>query len=611
MFAFEGGPLPPRPQSASPIEIDSLQRRINTTWNDHAIAGQNRVDIISAHPGRWDSSICATPSLWIFLVGHYRTFTWTREKWKHLASHSSGCTMVVAFAPAAIDVPEVERRWWRKKDVGWRMVSTERDGVPALMERARQEFGNGRFAYVVVRRAGSVSTFPACLSLYWHGAWAAAHWVAAHSGISIDPSAVVLRARPDVALPLPLQLSRTQAYFKHGARGRHLMFGPGPDGQADVLMLTSFGAYSTDIAIPLQLSAGRPGAADVNPYVAKRASSPHAAHRPGRDVGERSELSSGSLRDSRRVDGATGEAAIHQAAIQSATQSATQSTRFWWERAHLNGWGYGRNVLNQGVWPSMHRCMDHCLCVRDGDFGVTAKRGTWRAASREQGGPRDGRLRDGGDMRRHGGDLGNCSVVSCMLTVVEGALVHSNRAIVRHAPKSAKSPPMKVLGAKEHLHHVLEHQAQHDARHERNGSEAGTWGDISQGDHQGGANRSHASLSQHVVRRVDPASSVRCYCAESAADAKRLHAARPYSPGSAGAVPSMFGASNGKAWGREVVYLRCDRGEPLVPLARQAPPARGTPTSLGGEIGIISSGCWHGQPCSGRRITHWVWTRLL
>lgn len=73
--------------------------------------------------------------------------------------------------------------------------------------------------------------FPACLPLYWHGVWAASKWVSLAHGFVINPSSLVLRARPDVSLPSPLSLERAMSYFSRGERGRHLMFGPGVDGQ--------------------------------------------------------------------------------------------------------------------------------------------------------------------------------------------------------------------------------------------------------------------------------------------------------------------------------------------------------------------------------------------
>ena len=119
-------------------------------------------------------------------------------------------------------------------------------------------------------------------------------------------------------------------------------------------MLTSFGAYESDIAVPLELSAGRD---------AELLNSPLAATDP---LGH-------PARGSRRVLSMTKAAEGRLTRLERA--------RLWWERANLNSWGYGRNVLNGGIAPSMHRCMERCICP------------------------------DGG---------ADCTAPSCMLTVVEG-----------------------------------------------------------------------------------------------------------------------------------------------------------------------------------------------
>mmetsp|Transcript_8853 Transcript_8853/g.19603 ORF Transcript_8853/g.19603 Transcript_8853/m.19603 type:complete len:546 (-) Transcript_8853:253-1890(-) len=347
--------------------LEALQSVLNETWSDHPIAGRNFVQIVAAHPGEWDARVCATPDLWIMLVGHYRTFSWTRETWKKIATHSSaGCSMAVAFMPDEIDVPDAERRWWRKRDMKWGEVSSNVNDVPVLMQTARHAFP--KLAYAIVRRTGAVSGFPACLALYWHGVWATSHWVARFHRLSINPASVVLRARPDVSLPTPLALERTLHYFQHGERGRHLMFGPGMSGQADVLMLTSFAAYSSDIAGPLE-----------------------ASSRASKELSARLVALSNLSRQL-----ATKNVAHRRSSVRSVYKHLDLA-RFWWERAHLNGWGYGRSMLNEGLFPSKHRCSQDCLCLNGGT---------------------------------------HCLEASCLLTIVEGALTHANKAIVRNAPKS-------------------------------------------------------------------------------------------------------------------------------------------------------------------------------
>eukprot|EP00966_Prymnesium_polylepis_P313341 7240443-Prymnesium_polylepis.1 len=72
------------------------------------------------------------------------------------------------------------------------------------------------------------------------------------------------------------------------------------------MMLTSFAAYSSDIAAPIEASANNPTKSAAGGVL--------HAHDP------------------------------------------FALARLWWEVAHLNGWGYGRSMLNGGQYPSGHRC---------------------------------------------------------------------------------------------------------------------------------------------------------------------------------------------------------------------------------------------------------------
>ena len=102
--------------------------------------------------------------------------------------------------------------------------------------------------------------------------------------------------------------------------------------QADVMMLTSWAAYTSDIGEPIEASAA----------AAPAAHQPHHAK-----------------------DG--GHAAAHLA-------GRLSLARLWWERAHLNGWGYGRSLLNGGASPSRHRCVQASL------LSVGTMRAWWRRA---------------------------------------------------------------------------------------------------------------------------------------------------------------------------------------------------------------------------------------
>ena len=111
----------------------------------------------------------------------------------------------------------------------------------------------GRLAYAVIARAGVVDAKPNYYAVYFHALWGVARWAARHHGIRIDRHSVVIRTRPDVFFERPLGFSRATEYFRRGPRGRHLVLGQEWDNrQGDILMLTSWSAYETDVALPFE-----------------------------------------------------------------------------------------------------------------------------------------------------------------------------------------------------------------------------------------------------------------------------------------------------------------------------------------------------------------------
>eukprot|EP00959_Pyramimonas_sp_CCMP1952_P185637 3881232-Pyramimonas_sp.AAC.1 len=67
-----------------------------------------------------------------------------------------------------------------------------------LIKHQLETFHNYSFAYLLFSREGIVTTYPSALPLYWHLLWLTSRWVAHVHGISIDPSSVVCRTRPDI-----------------------------------------------------------------------------------------------------------------------------------------------------------------------------------------------------------------------------------------------------------------------------------------------------------------------------------------------------------------------------------------------------------------------------
>lgn len=222
-----------------------LQQRLESTWAAHAIAGANNVSVTAATHGRWRSrSGCSSPALWIFLVGHHRTFTWTQQNLAKVASLSSdSCAFVAAFMPDEVEAPlrettpGVMQRGQRDRtdvrgltDALKRVAGADGDASVAslLHHAARTTFAQSdapSFAYAVIRRTGLVARYPACLSLYWHGVWVLASLAASAHGIRPDDTAVVVRTRPDVMLTQPMVITNLRNYFRHGVHGRHMALG--------------------------------------------------------------------------------------------------------------------------------------------------------------------------------------------------------------------------------------------------------------------------------------------------------------------------------------------------------------------------------------------------
>jgi hypothetical protein len=92
------------------VHRPSLQQHLDDVWQDHAVAGRNNVTVLASSPGRWherpvmQATSCASPSLLLFLGGHYRTFAWTQYFFRQFAAQSAnGCALAVAFMPDVVD----------------------------------------------------------------------------------------------------------------------------------------------------------------------------------------------------------------------------------------------------------------------------------------------------------------------------------------------------------------------------------------------------------------------------------------------------------------------------------------------------------------------------
>ena len=225
----------------------TLQHDLRATWADHAIAGRNNVTVVVASPGAIVPPMphhhhCSSPSLYIFLVGHLRTFAWTHAFFAQVAQLSApSCSFIAACVPDVIDASAATYTpgaLGRVDNAGLKQslgTLAFGDSAASLVRHvAHTTFrrpGAPLFAYAVVSRVGFIDRYPACLPFGWHAVWALAEWAANHHGFTPDPSAVVLRTRPDVLLSTPLDIRGLRAYFSHGEHGRHLALGQSVHGR--------------------------------------------------------------------------------------------------------------------------------------------------------------------------------------------------------------------------------------------------------------------------------------------------------------------------------------------------------------------------------------------
>ena len=87
----------------APGMSQTLDRRLKATWSG---CRGSEVRVVSASRGRWKprrsgASACQAPSLWVLLVGQYRTMEYTAANIRSMADASSnGCYMLAALVPS-------------------------------------------------------------------------------------------------------------------------------------------------------------------------------------------------------------------------------------------------------------------------------------------------------------------------------------------------------------------------------------------------------------------------------------------------------------------------------------------------------------------------------
>ena len=307
------------------LEQHSFKAALETAWN----ASGTGVNVIAASPGTWPppppSPSCAAPKVWFFLCGHYRSHSVTQHSLKAMAEATAAgatsgqrsfCYMAAALMPDELDHSKLLsavgskgiQRFGQKWDVGIR-----RSGWGGSLRASyllQQSVLGGRLAYAVVNRSGDANTYAGSFGLYWFGVWKVATWAASVHGFPIDGHTVVVRTRPDVMLDQPFSIHRAEEYFRSGPRGRHLVLGNEDRCcQNDVLVVTSFAAYESDVARPF------------------------------------------------------GEAMRRR---RQAGPSAAAAASFCLDLGLANGWAYGRSINHRAPWTGLDTLWKGCVCLEDG-----------------------------------------------------------------------------------------------------------------------------------------------------------------------------------------------------------------------------------------------------
>ena len=264
--------------------LAALERALKARWDRPP---QSSVDLLQGSFGDWQPTrACASPKLFVFITGHYRTFHWTQTQMGRIASASSDdCYFAAAVMPEEIclrDAHAPSECAQYRYDFGrapepplqWRRFASRIDDVPRLLGDAQRGAFGGRLAYMVLKRygadysslrdtthnrtsrseKGSTYTYTAVYALAWHAVWLLCEHAARYHNMAPRDEAVVLRTRPDVAYTVTFGLSKLMAYFRLGSRGKHLLLGQETreGGQGDVQLITSYGCYSSDIALAIQ-----------------------------------------------------------------------------------------------------------------------------------------------------------------------------------------------------------------------------------------------------------------------------------------------------------------------------------------------------------------------
>lgn len=266
----------------------SLRQEIHDVWRPQHPVLDGQLHLVNTSAGKWHTTPgCSQPQLLLLLSGHYRTFSWTAPLLEEtMRLSSNGCSFAAAALPIEIDgvpgspqyMPWVNHEYsgpepvrssysvlWAKLNPGPESLSGR---MAWYVRQVSDRVFNSRLAFAVMRRVGDYDRWPGALAVGWHTSWAVAMWAAKHHGWRLAADVVIVRARPDVLLRTPFAIGGLQRYFRFGPLGEHLMLSANVKegahwyAQSDYFAITSLGAWTADVALPLAL-AGRQNRTDL------------------------------------------------------------------------------------------------------------------------------------------------------------------------------------------------------------------------------------------------------------------------------------------------------------------------------------------------------------
>lgn len=251
-----------------------LQTVITSVWNNPS-EPDDTMTVVDASAGTWTATTaCPAPALYVFVTGHYRTFSYTMENLAKMAKHSSNdCYKVIAVMPQDV--------CWRNPDtvmhpnqcapfdespmmdgktvLDYTKFTTDISTAGTLLRSAQSTVFKGKLAFLTIKSTGRYDLYPTTSEPRMHLLYSLANETAFSDGVSPDQFTPVIVSRPDLLFTTSFDFTNTKKLFASQYGGR-IAFGQ--DGapattamkvaKSEVLMFTSWMAYKTHIAAPLK-----------------------------------------------------------------------------------------------------------------------------------------------------------------------------------------------------------------------------------------------------------------------------------------------------------------------------------------------------------------------